>query len=102
MRRSLVAAAVLLLSSAVGYGQEKQPVHVVVPAAPELIKKAALVMFARRGYSRDSETASQLKISKPFSNADTDAYNTTHWTNCPLANCPPVNRLLLSPVNPSR
>jgi len=97
MRRSLVAAAVLLLSNAVGYGQEKQPVHVVIPAAPELIKKAALAMFARSGYSRDSETASQLKISKPFSNEETDAYNTAHWTNPPVANCRRVNTFLLSP-----
>lgn len=97
MRRSLVAVAVLLLSSSVGNAQEKQPVHVVIQAAPEQIKKAALAMFARTGYSSDSETASQLKISKPFSNEEKNAYNTAHWTNPPVANCRRVNTFLLSP-----
>jgi hypothetical protein len=73
------------------------PVHVVIQAAPEQIKKAALAMFARNGYSLDSETASQLKISKPFSNEETNAYNTAHWTNPPVANCRRVNTFLLSP-----
>lgn len=97
MRRSLVAAAVLLLSSSVGKAQEKQPVHVVIQAAPEQIKKAALAMFARNGYSLDSETASQFKISKPFSNEETNAYNTAHWTNPPVANCRRVKTFLQSP-----
>jgi hypothetical protein len=97
MRRSLVAAAVLLLSSSVGNAQEKQPVHVVIQAAPQQIKKAALAMFARNGYSLDLETASQLKISKTFSNEETNAYNTAHWTNPPVANCRRVNTFLLSP-----
>jgi hypothetical protein len=83
MRKSLVAAAVLLLSSSVGNAQQKQPVHVVIHAAPQQIKKAALAMFARNGYSLDSETASQLKISKPVSSEETDAYNTAHWTTPP-------------------
>ena len=96
MRRSLVAAAVLLLSGSVGNAQEKQPVHVVIQAAPQQIKKAALAMFARNGYALDSETASQLKISKPFSNEETNAYNTAHWTNPPVANCRRVNTFLLS------
>jgi hypothetical protein len=83
MRRSLVAA-VLLLSSSLGNAQEKQPVHVVIQAAPEQIKKAALAMFVRNGYSLDSDTASQLKISKPFTTEETDAYNTAHWTIPPV------------------
>jgi hypothetical protein len=97
MRRSLAAAAVLLLSSSVGNAQEKQPVHVVIQAAPQQIKKVALAMSARNGYSLDSEKASQLKISKPFSNEETNAYNTAHWTNPPVANCRHVNTFLLSP-----
>src|SRR5882724_1328102 len=97
MRRSLEAAAVVLLSSCVGNAQEKQPVHVVIQAAPQQIKKAALAMFARNGYSLDSETPSQLKISKPFSNEETNAHNTAHWTNPPVANCRRVNTFLLSP-----
>ena len=97
MRRLLVAATVLLLSSSVGNPQEKQPVHVVIQAAPEQIKKAALAMFARNGYSLDSETASQLKISKPVSSEETNAYNTARWTNPPVANCRRVNTFILSP-----
>lgn len=99
MRRSLVAAAVLLLSSSVGNAQEKQPVHVVIQAAPEQIKKAAMAMFARTGYSLDSDTATQIKISKPFSEEETAVYNTAHWTNQPVANCRHVQAFLLSPAN---
>jgi hypothetical protein len=98
MRRSLVAA-VLLLSSSIGNAQEKQPVRVVIQAAPEQIKKAALAMFVRNGYSLDSDTASQLKISKPFTTEETDAYNTAHWTNPPIANCRGVRTFLLSPAD---
>jgi hypothetical protein len=96
MRKSL-AAALLLLSSSVGNAQEKQPVHIVIQAAPEQIKKAALAMFVRNGYSLDSNTASQLKISKPFTTEETDAYNTAHWTIPPVANCRRVRTFLLSP-----
>jgi len=96
MRRSLIAAVVLLLSGLVANGQEKPPVHVIIQAAPEQIKKATLAMFVRSGYSLDSETASQLKISQPLSSEETDAYNTAHWTNPPVANCRRVHSFLLS------
>ena len=99
MRKSFVAAAVLLLSSSVGNAQQKQPVNVVIQAAPEQIKKAALAMFARNGYSLDSETASQLKISQPLTTEETDAYNTANWTNPPVSNCRHVQTFLLSPVD---
>src|ERR1700746_1090132 len=97
MRRSLVAAAVLLLCRSVGYAQEKQPVHVVIQGAPQQSKKAAMRMFARNGYSPASETASQLKVSKPVSSEETNAYNTVRWTNPPVTNCRRVNTFLLSP-----
>jgi hypothetical protein len=99
MRKSFVAVAVLLLSSSVGNAQQKQPVNVVIQAAPEQIKKAALALFARTGYSLDSETASQLKISKPFTTEETDSYNTAHWTSPPVANCRLVHSFLLSPAD---
>jgi hypothetical protein len=99
MQKLLIAAALLLPFSFVGNAQEKPPVHVVIQAAPEQIKKAALAMFARDGYSVDSDTASQLKISKPFTSEETDAYNTAHWTNPPVANCQHVHTFLLSPVD---
>jgi hypothetical protein len=99
MRKSFVAAAVLLLSSSVGNAQQKQPVNVVIQAAPEQIKKAALAMFARTGYSLDSETATQLKISQPLTTEETDAYNTANWTNPPVSNCRHVQTFLLSPVD---
>lgn len=105
MRRSLVAAAVLLLSSSVGNAQKKQPVHVVIQAAPEQIKKAAMAMFRRQGYTLDSDVAlidcnpcrpgTVLKISKAFSDDETAAYNTAHWTNQPVANCRHVQEFLL-------
>jgi hypothetical protein len=109
MRRSIVAAAVLLLSSSVGNSQEKLPVHVVIQSTSAQIKKVATAMFARNGYTVDSDVAfincnpcrpgTVLKISKPFSDDETAAYNTAHWTNQPVANCRHVQALLLSPAD---
>jgi hypothetical protein len=56
-------------------------------------------MFARTGYSLDSETATQLKISQPLTTEETDAYNTANWTNPPVSNCRHVQTFLLSPVD---
>jgi hypothetical protein len=95
MRRSLIVA-VLLLSGFLGNAQE---LRVVIRTAPEPIKKAALAMFVRHGYSIDSDTQSQLKLSKPFSEDETAAYNTAHWTNQPVANCRHVHTFLLSPTD---
>jgi hypothetical protein len=50
MRKSLVSVAVLLLSGYFGNAQDKSPIHVVIQAAPEQIKKAAMAMLARNGY----------------------------------------------------
>ncbi|PYT86024.1 MAG: hypothetical protein DMG36_26755 [Acidobacteria bacterium] len=99
MRKSLVSVAVLLLSGYFGNAQDKSPIHVAIQAAPEQIKKAAMAMFARNGYSLDSDTPTQLKISKPFSEEETAAYNTAHWTNQPVANCRHVQAFLLSPAD---
>lgn len=99
MRKSLVSVAALLLSGYFGNAQDKPPIHVVVQAAPEQIKKAAMTIFARNGYSLDSDTSNQLKISKAFSEEETAAYNTAHWTNQPVANCRHVQAFLLSPAD---
>jgi len=99
MRKSLVSVAVLLLSGYFGNAQDKSPIHVAIQAAPEQIKKAAMAMFARNGYSLDSDTTTQLKVSKPFSEEETAAYNTAHWTNQPVANCRHVQAFLLSPAD---
>lgn len=99
MYKPLVAVGALLVSCLVGNAQEKPPVHVVIQAAPEQIKKAAMAMFARNGYSLDSDAALQLRISKPFSEEETAAYNTAHWTNPPVANCRHVQAFLLSPAD---
>lgn len=96
MRESLVSVVVLLISGCVGNAQDNPPIHFVIQAAPEQIKKAAMAMFARTGYSQDSDTANQLKISKAFSEEETAAYNTVHWTNQPVANCRLVHLFLLS------
>jgi hypothetical protein len=101
MRKSLVAVAVLLLFSCGGIAQDKPSIHVVIQATPVQIKKAALAMFVRNHYSIDSDTPSQLKISKPFSDEETAAYNTAHWTNQPIANCRHVHAFLLSPTDDS-
>lgn len=96
MQKSLVAIGVLLLSACIGSAQGTPPRHVVIQGTPEQIKKAALAIFARNGYSMDSANAAQLKISKPFSEEETAAYNTAHWTNQPVANCRHVQTLLLA------
>jgi hypothetical protein len=70
MRKSLVAVAVLLLSGCIGSAQDKSPVRVVIQATPEQIKKAVMTMFARNGYSLNSDTALLLKISKPFNDEE--------------------------------
>jgi hypothetical protein len=101
MQKSLAATAVLLLSACIGSAQNKPANQVTVGAPPEQIKKAALTMFRRSVYSVDSETPTQLKISKPFSDEETAAYNTAHWTNQPVANCRHVYAFLMSPAEDS-
>jgi hypothetical protein len=101
MQKSLAATAVLLLSACIGSAQDKSAIQVTIGASPEQIKKAALTMFTRSGYSIDSETPTQLKISKPFSDEETAAYNTAHWTNQPVANCRHVHTFLMSPADGS-
>ncbi len=101
MQKSLAATAVLLLSACIGSAQDKSAIQVTIGASPEQIKKAALTMFTRSGYSIDSETPTQLKISKPFSDEETAAYNTAHWTNQPVANCRHVHAFLMSPADDS-
>jgi len=98
MRRLLVAMAALLLSVVIGGAQEKSPVvQAMVQGAPEKIKKAALAMFVPQGYSIDSDIASQLKISRPWSSEETSSYNTDHWTLQPVSNCRDVHTLILLP-----
>jgi hypothetical protein len=36
---------------------------------------------------------------EPFSSEETNAYNTAHWTNPPVANCRRVRSFLLSPAD---
>lgn len=97
MRKSLLAAA-LSLAALAGNAQEKPRVHQVIQAQPEQIRKAATTTFLRNGYSVDSASASQLKVSRPFTAAETDAYNTAHWTNLPVANCRHQDTFRFSPA----
>ena len=76
---------------------EKPALSVMIQATSEQIKKAAMVMLARNWYTVDSDTSTQLKISKPFGDDETAAYNTAHWTSEPVANCRHVQTFLLSP-----
>jgi hypothetical protein len=101
MQKSLAATAILLLSACIGSAQDKSAIHVTIGASPEQIKKAALTMFTRSGYSVASETPTQLKISKPFSDEETATYNTAHWTNEPVANCRHVHTFLMSATDDS-
>jgi hypothetical protein len=98
MRRLLLAMVAVLLSSIIGGANERPPgAQAVIQAAPEKIKKAALAMFVPQGYSIDSDTGSQLKISRPLSSEEIISYNTEHWTNPPVANCRRVHTLILLP-----
>jgi hypothetical protein len=68
MRRSLIAMAAVLLSGVIGGANQTPPVvQPVIHATPEKVKKAALAMFVPDGFTIDLDTASQLKISRPFS-----------------------------------
>ena len=99
MRRSLVAmAAVLLFGVTCGANERPSVVPDVIHATPEKIKKAALAMFVPHGYSIDSDTSSQLKISRQWSSEETIRFNTDHWTNGPVSNCQHVLTLILLPV----
>src|SRR5436309_2380720 len=98
MRRPLIATVVVLLSGIIGGANEKRPiVQEVIHATPEKIKKAALAMFVPDGYSIDSGTASQLKISRQLSSEEIISYNTDHWTNPPVSNCRHVTTLIMLP-----
>ena len=68
MRRPLIAMAAVLLSGAIGGANEKRPVvQEVIHATPEKIRKAALAMLVRDGYTVAYDTASQLRISRQWS-----------------------------------
>jgi len=97
MRKSLVAGAIFLLSGYIASAQDKPSGGVMIQGTPEQVKKAAVAMFARDGYSIASTSGPQVKISKPFSEEETAAYNTAHWTNEPMTNCQHVHTLVLSP-----
>jgi hypothetical protein len=98
VRRSLIAMAALLLPGVIDGAQERPPVvQAVIQGTPEKIQKAALAMFVPQGYSIDSDTASQLKISRLLSSEETITYNTDHWTNPPITNCRRVHTLVLLP-----
>src|SRR6266576_2208950 len=98
MRRSLVSMAAVLLSGVISGANEKPPVvQEVIHSTQEKIKKAALAMFVPDGYSIDSDTAAQLKISRQWSSEETVTFNTEHWTNQPVTNCRHVLTLILLP-----
>jgi len=100
MHRSLIATAAVLLSGVIGGANEKPPVvQDVIHATPGKIKKAALAMLVADGYTIDSDTASQLKISRQWSSEETIRFNTDHWTNAPVSNCRHVLTLILLPVD---
>jgi len=98
MYKSLVAIAVLSLSGVVAGAQEQTSVvQTVIHATPEKTNKATLAVFAEHGYSIDSDTALQLKVSQPLSSEEVASYNTDHWTNRPVANCRRVFTLIFLP-----
>ena len=101
MHRSLMAmAAAVLLSGVIGGANEKPPVvQDMIHATPGKIKKAALAMLVRDGYTVAYDTASQLKISRQWSSEETIRFNTDHWTNAPVSNCQHVLTLILLPVD---
>jgi hypothetical protein len=98
MRRALAAMSAMLLSGVIGGANEKPPVvQEVIHATPEKIRKVALATFVPDGYTIDSDTASQLKISRQWSSEETISYNTDHWTIAPVSNCRHVLTLILLP-----
>jgi hypothetical protein len=71
----------------------QKPPHIVIEAAPEQIKKEALAILEAEGYSVDSETASELKISKPYTQRET-----ARFTEPGIA-CRHVASVVLSPAD---
>jgi len=95
-----MATAAVLIFGVIGGANEKPPVvQDVIHATPGKIKKAALAMLVADGYTIDSDTASQLKISRQWSSEETIRFNTDHWTNAPVSNCRHVLTLILLPVD---
>jgi len=95
-----MAMAAVLLSCVIGGANERPPVvQDMIHATPEKIKKAALAMLVRDGYTVAYYMASQLKISRQWSSEETIRFNTDHWTNGPVSNCQHVLTLILLPVD---
>lgn len=80
-----------LQNSSLVSAPQKSP-QVVILAAPEQIKKEALAMLEPDGYSVDSETASELRISKPFAHEEMARFAK------PGITCQHAASLLLSPA----
>jgi len=94
-----MAMAAVLLSGAIGGANEQPPVvQEMIHATPEKIKKVALAMLVRDGYTVAYGLASQLRISRQWSSEETIRFNTDHWTNGPVSNCQHVVTLILLPV----
>jgi hypothetical protein len=72
----------------------QKPSHVLIQAPPEQIKKSVLALFAQDGYSVESDTASDLKISVPFSVAERSAR-----IRNPETTCRHVRSFLFSPAD---
>jgi hypothetical protein len=99
VRKALLVAGTLLVSGVIGSAQDKPSARVGIQGGPEQIGKAAIAVFVRDGFTVESQTASEVRISKPFSAEETAAYNTAHWTNEPVANCRHLKILSLSPTD---
>jgi hypothetical protein len=100
MRKSFIAIAAVLLFGGISGASERPPVvQEVIHATPEKIKKVAHAMFVPEGYTIDSDTASQLKISRPMSSEEITRYNTENWTNPSVSNCRHMLTLILLPGN---
>jgi hypothetical protein len=100
MRRSFVALATVFLTCAISGASEKPPVvQDVIHATQEKIKKAARSMFVPEGFTIDSETLSQLEVSRPVSSEEMARYNTENWTNQSVSNCRRMLTLIMSPEN---
>jgi hypothetical protein len=98
MRRSFAVLATMLLSSAISGANEKPPVvQEVIHATPQKIKTTALATLQPDGYVIDSNTATQLEISRPISSEEIARYNSENWTNLPVSDCRHKLTLILTP-----
>ncbi len=99
MKNTISFAALLLVLAAVALaGDKPQDARAAIAASPEAIKAYLLKQFAPAGYSIDSDSAAQLKISRALSDREKGQWQVSHWiTGGQNVQCRRVHTLIMLP-----